>query len=498
MPIKSGKQYIERIDRQKINILYKGTRIEGPLSKHPAFQGLIQTQAALYDMQCDERYAAQMTYLSPDSGEPVGLSFLPPRNAEDLQRRRKMMELWSNSHHGFLGRCPDYMNTAIMSLYTAADILEDLNPKYADNLRHYYTYCRDHDITLSHAFIQPQASKISGQMDDTEDSIAAKVVEINNEGMVVSGAFMMATQGATCDEMLVFPTPSPSFVADDNPFAIAFAVPNDLPGMTFICRESYAAESAYDYPLSARYDEMDTLVIFDRVLVPHDRIFYYGDDTYYSRLFSESHFHTHMAHQIITRYIAKTEFILGLLESLAEEQNVAQESSTIQKVSRVLAYLETFKALRLASETGSTADKFGYFVPDNGPLFAASLHFSAFYPELIEMVQELSSSGLIMILSESEFDTSARSYLNQYLKGSVSDSWYRNALFRVAWELGAGAFGGRQTQFERLFFGNAQTLDLRMYSSCDRHEYFRQIIREFISPGGLPASDSAADDGSPL
>lgn len=44
---------------------------------------------------------------------------------------------------------------------------------------------------------------------------------------------MMATQGATCDEMLVFPTPSPSLVDDDNPFAFAFAVPNDLPGMTF-------------------------------------------------------------------------------------------------------------------------------------------------------------------------------------------------------------------------------------------------------------------------
>lgn len=145
-----------------------------------------------------------------------------------------MIELWSNRHHGFLGRSPDYMNTAIMSLFTAADILEDLHPKYAENLRKYYAYCRDHDITLSHAFIQPQASKISGQVDATEDSIAAKVVEIKDEGMVVTGAFMMATQGATCDEMLVFPTPSPSLVDDDNPFAFAFAVPNDLPGMTFL------------------------------------------------------------------------------------------------------------------------------------------------------------------------------------------------------------------------------------------------------------------------
>ncbi|OBZ14329.1 4-hydroxyphenylacetate 3-monooxygenase, oxygenase component [Bacillus sp. FJAT-27264] len=482
MPIKTGDQYIERIDRQNINIWYKGVQIEGPLSKHPAFQGLIQTQAEMYNMQCDEQYLAQMTYPSPETGEPVGLSFLPPKNAEDLQRRRKMIELWSNKHHGFLGRSPDYMNTAIMSLFTAADILEDLNPKYAENLRKYYAYCRDHDITLSHAFIQSQASKISGQIDATEDSIAAKVVEVNNEGIIVTGAFMMATQGATCDEMLVFPTPSPSFVDDDNPFAFAFAVPNDLPGMTFFCRESYAAASLYDHPLSSRYEEMDTLVIFDRVLIPHDRIFYYGDEVYCSRLFDESHFHTHMAHQIITRYIAKTEFFLGVLESLAEEQNAVYESYSLQPISRIITFLETFKALRLASEIGASQDKFGYLVPDKAPLLASTIHFSEFYPEMVEMVQKLSSSSLIMIPSESDFISSAGSYLSQYLKGNVSDAWYRNALFRLAWELGAGAFGGRQTQFERLFFGNSQTLAWRMYHSYDNHKYFRQIIHEFIAP----------------
>ncbi|MEK5032552.1 4-hydroxyphenylacetate 3-hydroxylase N-terminal domain-containing protein [Paenibacillus sp. FSL R7-0302] len=482
MPIKTGSQYIERIDQQNINIFYKGTRIEGPLSKHPAFQGLLQTQAEMYNMQCDERYLAQMTYPSPATGEPVGLSFLPPKNAEDLQRRRKMIELWSSCHHGFLGRSPDYMNTALMSLFTAADILEELNPKFAENLRKYYAYCRDHDITLSHAFIQPQASKISGQLDATEDSIAAKVVEINDEGMIVTGAFMMATQGATCDEMLVFPTPSPSFVDDDNPFAFAFAVPNDLHGMTFFCRESYAASSAYDHPLSSRYEEMDTLVIFDRVLIPHDRVFYYGDEMYCSRLFGESHFHTHLAHQINTRYIAKTEFFLGLLESLAEEQNIIPEPHTIQPISRTITYLETFKALRLASEIGASPDKFGYLVPDKGPLLASSVHFSEFYPELIEMVQNLSSSGLIMILSESDFDTSAGAYLSQYLKGTASEARFRNALFRLAWELGAGAFGGRQIQFERLFFGSSHTLAWRMYNSYDNHESFRHIIHEFIAP----------------
>ncbi|WP_054955113.1 4-hydroxyphenylacetate 3-hydroxylase family protein [Paenibacillus dakarensis] len=481
MPIKTGKQYIERIDQQNINIWYKGKRISGPLSLHPAFKGLMQTQAALYDMQWDKRFINLMTYTSPDTGDPVGLSYLPPANAADLVKRRNMMELWSKQHHGFLGRSPDYMNTAIMSLYTAADLLEEHNPLYADNLRKYYAYCRENDITLSHAFIQPYASNLSGQIDSTEESIAAKVVEMNDEGMIISGAFLMATQGATCEEILVFPSPSPAYFEDINPFAFACAVPNNLPGMTFICRESYGALSSFDHPLSSRYEEMDTLVIFDHVLVPKDRIFCYGDESYSRRLFKESHFHTHIAHQIITRYIAKIEFLLGLYQSLAKEQDVEEQTQTALNTSKMMTYLEIFKALRLSSETEAVHDRSGYLVPASGPLLASSILFPQIYPEIIEMITILGSSGLIMIPSQHDFTSDSGPYLHQFLRGEHSEARNRVALFRLAWELGASAFGGRQTQFERFFFGNAHTTALRMINNCNNTEQFKTMIRDFIT-----------------
>ena len=137
----------------------------------------MRTQAKMYDLQYDPKWADIMTYASPSDGSPVGMSFLTPTDVHDLHRRREAMNVWSGIHHGFLGRSPDYMNTAIMAFYTAADVLNEASPQYADNLRNYYAYCRDNDITLSHAFIQPHASKISGQLDSTEDSIAAKIVE---------------------------------------------------------------------------------------------------------------------------------------------------------------------------------------------------------------------------------------------------------------------------------------------------------------------------------
>ncbi|WP_366295257.1 4-hydroxyphenylacetate 3-hydroxylase N-terminal domain-containing protein [Paenibacillus sp. AN1007] len=481
MPAKTGMQYCERINAQTVPCWYKGELLTGKRSEHIAFSGLMKTQMDMYDLQSDPQLTERMTYASPADGKPVGMSFLPPTQVSDLSRRREAMTIWAQTHHGFLGRSPDYMNTAIMSFYTAADLLNELSPQYADNLKNYYAYCRDHDITLSHAFIQPHASKISGQMDATEEAIAAKVVDRTDEGLIINGAFMMATQAATSDEIFVYPSPSPAPFDDENPFAFSFAVPNDLPGISLICRDTYAAASNYNYPLSSRYEEMDNIVIFDHVLVPHDRIFFAGDEQMSSTLFSESNFHIHAGHQVLCRYIAKTEFVLGAIQLLTDTLDLKSEAHVVEKTARALAGLESLKALALASEAGAISDGRGFLLPAPKPLMAANLLYPKLYPEMIEILQLLSSSGMIMVPQEEDFQSGAADFLNIYLKGSDMESKERNALFRLIWELGAGSFGGRQTQFERFFFGNTITVSNRLYTASLQDQSERERVRHFLA-----------------
>lgn len=101
MPVKSGKQYIERIDAQTVPCWYKGELVSGKRSEHFAFAGLMETQAKLYDLQSDPHLIDTMTYASPSDGKPVGMSFLPPTSVDDLRRRREAMNIWSGTHHGF-------------------------------------------------------------------------------------------------------------------------------------------------------------------------------------------------------------------------------------------------------------------------------------------------------------------------------------------------------------------------------------------------------------
>lgn len=51
----NGKDYITRLNQLNNEIWYDGEKIEGLLSEQPAFKGLIQSKAALYNLQHDPK-----------------------------------------------------------------------------------------------------------------------------------------------------------------------------------------------------------------------------------------------------------------------------------------------------------------------------------------------------------------------------------------------------------------------------------------------------------
>jgi 4-hydroxyphenylacetate 3-monooxygenase len=85
MGIITGREYIERIDLLKTNIWIDGKQIQGKLSEHPAFSGVMHSQAKLYDAQHDPNKQHILMFRS-SSGERVGLSFLRPTTKEDLEK----------------------------------------------------------------------------------------------------------------------------------------------------------------------------------------------------------------------------------------------------------------------------------------------------------------------------------------------------------------------------------------------------------------------------
>src|SRR3989304_2383943 len=119
MPARTGAEYIEGLRARPPDLWIEGQRV-ADVTRHPAFRNVIRSLATLYDMQQDPALREEMTYVSPSSGQRVGLSFLVPRSREDLVRVRAMMKRWADYSGGMMGRTPDYLNRSLLAYATAA------------------------------------------------------------------------------------------------------------------------------------------------------------------------------------------------------------------------------------------------------------------------------------------------------------------------------------------------------------------------------------------
>ncbi|MCL6553851.1 MAG: 4-hydroxyphenylacetate 3-monooxygenase, oxygenase component, partial [Firmicutes bacterium] len=479
MGARTGQQYLEALRAHPPELWIGGERVADPTT-HPAFRHVTGSIAALYDMQHDPALCEEMTYVSPSSGERVGLSFLTPRTHEDLVRVRRMMKRWADYSGGMLGRSPDYLNRALMAFAAAADYCAANDPRFGANIRRYYEEARERDLCLTHTLINPQANRAVGPAGQADPYLAAGIVRETADGVVIRGARMLATL-PVADEIMVFPSTLLRGGQDDAPYAFAFAIPCATPGLRFLCRESFDyGRSPVDHPLGSRFEEMDAVVIFDDVLVPWERVFLLRDVERCNRAFAETRAVVHMAHQVVTKNVAKTEFILGVVCLLVETIAIEQFQHVQEKVAEVIHYLEAMRAFLRAAEADAAIDRWGVMTPAWPPLDAARQLYTRMYPRMIEIVQLLGASGLMAIPTRDDVDGPQAQTIARYYQAARADARQRIRLFRLAWDLAVSAFGSRQVLYERFFFGDPVRMAGVTFTSYDKTPYIERV-RQFLA-----------------
>ncbi|MDG6902466.1 MAG: 4-hydroxyphenylacetate 3-monooxygenase, oxygenase component [Nitrososphaerota archaeon] len=474
----SGEQFLRRLDSTPREVWFGDKKISHSVSEHPAFRGVAKSIAALYDMQVSPVLSDVMTYESPSSGERVGVSFLQPRTREDLSRRTAMMKAWADYSGGIMGRTADYLNSSIMAMAAAKEFFGRDGRDYASNIQNYYEHVREKDLLLTHTLINPQANRGVGPSKQADPFIAARVVEKSSEGVVIRGARMLATL-PIADEIMVFPSTVIRSGQDDVPYSIAFAVPVSAKGLKFICRESFASDSAYDHPLASRFDEQDAVVVFDDVIVPWDRVFILEDPEKANRVNEGTGAIVFMAHQATVREAAKAEFIAGLVTLVAETIGVDQFPQVQEKISEILLTAETMKAFVAASEANAKVSRWGLMSPDYAPINSARNLWPKVAPALGTVLKQIGASGLMAIPPEKILDSPVRPEVDKYYQAKLADAEERIRLFKMAWDAAGSSFGGRQDLYERFFFGDPVRMASAYYAWYDKEPY-KERVKELL------------------
>lgn len=490
MAARTGTAFKEALNASRRDVQIHGDHVTEHVGDHAAFRGLVDTYARLFDMQHEPDLREVLTYPSPTTGEPVSVSFLQPKSREDVVRRREMMRLWADWSLGMLGRTGDYLNSAVMAMAAASDWFGQKDARFGENVRKYYEYVRENDLLLTHTLINPQANRSLSAGSQTDPYLAARIVKETDNGIVIRGARMLATIGPIADEILVFPSTVLRDTSDDEPYANAFALPCDTPGMRFLCRESYDyGRGRFDHPLASQFEEIDAVVIFDDVEVPWERCFMVRSPEllHGGRLYAETGAIVHMTHQVVTRTTAKTEALLGLVAKMVDAIKIGEFQHVQEKVAEVIIALEILRGLTRAAEADAELDRWGLMSPAWAPLNTARNWYPRTYPELREIVWKLGASGIFGLPTEADLAGPARDDVERYLQCASLGGAERVRLFRLAWDWALSAFAGRQEAYEYFFFGDPVRMAGAYVRSHDLSPYEARI-EEFLHRDGAVAS----------
>ncbi len=478
MGARTGQEYVERLAQTRPTIEINGERVAGPVTEHPALVGIVRSYAELYDLQHDPELRDVLTYELPSSGERVGTSFLVPRDAEDLAKRRAGFKAWADYSLGTLGRTGDYLNSALMALSEAGPWFAQADARFADNIQAYYEKVRDEDLLTTHTVIPPQANRSAGLAQQVDGrSLGAHVVSEDDNGIVVRGARMLATIGPIADELLVFPSTVLKATPDDAPYSFAFAINCDAPGLRFICRENL--DYGRNHPLGARFDEIDAVVIFDDVHVPWERVFLHGQPELCNTFYTDTSAVVHMTHQVIARTTAKAEAFLGLMSLMTEAIAIEQFTNVQEDLAEVIAVVSILRGLVRVAESDAEPNEFGVFTPAWEPLNTARNWFPKVSQRLPEIVRTFGASGLMATPTEADIVGSAKEDIERYLQSAALTGPERVRLFRLAWDLSVSSFAGRQTLYEYFFFGDPVRMAGALLKATDREPY-KARVRSFL------------------
>jgi len=451
MAVRSGQQFIDGLRGAPREVWAAGRKI-ADVTTDPMFARPVRSIAELYDLQVAPAHRDAMT--QRENGTEYGASFLTPRTQADLVKRRLSMQVWAEASFGMVGRSPDYLNTVLMTWAEGADFFGQRGAQFADNVRNYYKLCRDRDLFLTHAIVNPQTDRSKGSHQQGDEYAHLGVVEETKDGLIVRGAKMLATHGPTADEILIYP--QPGIREGEEKYVLAFGIPCATKGLRFICREPFddGKQSVWDHPLGARFEEPDAVCVFDDVLIPWDRVFLYGDVKMGNALFAQASIRNHTGHQTAVRGLAKCQFMTGVVIALTRAVKSDSFLHVQEQLGELLGYLQMIEAAIVLSEQKAEPTGRGAIRPAYAPLQALRYHLPKWYERMVQVTQVLAAGGLLISPTEADLRSDIGPDIARYYKGAGIEAEERIRLYKLAWDATGTQFGQRMLQYERYYAGD--------------------------------------------
>jgi 4-hydroxyphenylacetate 3-monooxygenase len=449
--MRSGQDYLASINDDR-TVYVDGQRIRD-VTDHPAFRPIATRVAELFDLAADP--ASKMTFSVPETGAEANRVYGIPRSREDLAEFRHAARTWARHTHGWVGRSPDHVATFIAGFAAHPEAFEAGERDLSANVLAYHRRLLTESRYVSYAIIPPQVSRATTAHAWDGDFVQVGVVEELPDGIVVRGAQMLATGGPVADDILV--SCIKPLTEDDRDFAVSFVVPVGTEGLKLYCRRPFApaATSAYDYPLTTRYDETDALLVFDDVFIPWENVFVDRDVAGLRRQFFDTGAHVLGNWQAQIRFSVKLQFLAGLARKVAAVNGVDKFPGVVEKLGELASLTSIVESAVLAAEYTASPDDSGLWRPGKRAVYGAMGLQAELYPRVLAILRELVGGGVLQVPSSvaDMRNPETRADIDRYIYSPGATAEERIKLFKLAWDATASEFGGRHHQYEMFYAG---------------------------------------------
>lgn len=464
---RSGDDYMRGL-RDGRTVLLNGERV-ADVTMHPAFAGGVRTVARLYDLACDPVHRDVMTNASPRDGRPINKAWLVPRTRDDLIVRRRAIKIWADASFGFLGRSPDHVASFFAGFAGSLPFYARGGQQFADNLQRFAAKAADEDLYLSYVIVQPTIDRAKPAHQQTEPFLYAGAAAERDNGIIIRGAQMLGTGSVMSD--YVFVSVILPLRPGDEDYAISCVVPNSAPGLKLYPRRPYALgpTSVFDYPLSSRFDETDSLVVFDDVFVPWEDVFIYKNIELTAGQFSTTAAHVLGNTQAHIRSWAKLQFLVGLVKRCMDLSGRSTNPEILSQLGDIATRVSIVEGMILGAEAAAEPDQFGVMRPKDSILYASQVYQQAIYPPLMNQIRGLLGGSLIQLpatVDELKNPSSAAD-MERFVRWPKGRAEERIKLLKLVWDAVGSEFGSRHLQYEMFYAGEPAAIHGREFRNFD-------------------------------
>ena len=359
----SSAEYRESLRRLAPRVFVDGARIES-VADAPELAPGINAVGVSYDLALRDELAPIMLAEQASSGKTVNRMLHVDRSSGDLLNKLEAVRvLCQETGCGQRYLAHDAFSAIVQA---TARIDADRGTRYGERFTAWLHDFQDSDLAVGIAMTDAKGDRSKRPHEQANVDTYVHVVERNAKGIVISGTKAIVTGAPYMHELLVMP--SRAMVEADAAFAVCCAVPCDAEGVTIVARPAgRPGEKAALF--SNTYGQSTAVVLFDRVLVPWERVFLAGEWQHSAHL--TYCYATHHRHTCIAARAGFGDLLIGAGAMMCEANGFdpGAEPHLRERMVELITLVEGFYACGVAASVYAQVDEpSGVVMPD--PVFS--------------------------------------------------------------------------------------------------------------------------------